>query len=100
MLRANTLKSLARPAFLSSVAGLAIASPAYAQDPETRIQTDAEAVAEADAPAIIVTGTRQSDRSAADTVAPVDVVGEVHPTEVSRAHDVTAPGPGSGSRPP
>ncbi len=75
MLRANTLKSLARPAFLSSVAGLAIASPAYAQDQETRIQTDAEARAEADAPAIIVTGTRQNNRSAADTVAPVDVVG-------------------------
>ncbi|MBX7528374.1 TonB-dependent receptor plug domain-containing protein [Qipengyuania vesicularis] len=55
---------------------MAIAAPVHAQDQETRIETDAEAVAEADAPSdtIIVTGTRQTDRSAADTVAPVDVV--------------------------
>ncbi|PKB19155.1 iron complex outermembrane receptor protein [Novosphingobium kunmingense] len=38
-----------------------LAVPAFAQDAE-------------DQPAIVVTGTRQADRSAADTVAPVDVV--------------------------
>ena len=74
MRRDKSLKSISRPLFLSGVASLAIAVPASAQDQETRIETDAEAVAEADSPAIIVTGTRQTDRSAADTVAPVDVV--------------------------
>ena len=38
--------------------------PAYAQDQETRIQTDAEAVAEADTPAIIVTGLDDRKRRA------------------------------------
>ena len=71
MLSKNTMKSIARPAFLSGVATIAVvATPAFAQDAETQIRTDSVS----DAPAIIVTGTRQSDRSAADTVAPVDVV--------------------------
>mgnify|MGYP002784879302 CR=1 FL=1 len=55
-----------RSVLLCGVAGMAMATPAVAQD------AGEEA---ADAPTIIVTGTRQSDRSAADTVAPVDVVG-------------------------
>lgn len=48
---------------LGSAGIAALASPALAQDG-----------ADPDAPTIIVTGTRQADRSAADTVAPVDVV--------------------------
>ncbi len=55
-----------RFALLSSVAFVGFATPATAQT-----ATD---VASEDTPQIIVTGTRQSDRSAADTVAPVDVV--------------------------
>ena len=85
MLRTKSLKNIARPVFLSGVASMAIATPAFAQDSETRIETDAEAVRAADAPAIIVTGTRQNDRSAADTVAPVDVVGGA---ELSNTADV------------
>jgi iron complex outermembrane recepter protein len=49
---------------LAGAASVATLSPAAAQD----------LGGAADAPAIIVTGTRQLDRSAADTVAPVDVV--------------------------
>ena len=69
-------KALVRASYLSGAAAVAIAAPVHAQDQEVRIETDAEAVAEADARSdtIIVTGTRQTDRSAADTVAPVDVV--------------------------
>ena len=59
---------------LCGIAAIATATPAWAQDAEKAITTDAIAADDADAPAIIVTGTRQSDRSAADTVAPVDVV--------------------------
>ncbi|WFL78817.1 TonB-dependent receptor [Altererythrobacter arenosus] len=58
----------AKTALLCGVAIFASASPAMAQD-----AGDASASA-ATQPAIIVTGTRQSDRSAADTVAPVDIV--------------------------
>lgn len=92
MLRAKSLKSLARPVFLSGVASMAIATPAFAQDTQTAIETDAVAVPEADEPAetIIVTGTRQNNRSAADTVAPVDVVGsaELNNTADSDIGDV------------
>jgi iron complex outermembrane recepter protein len=52
-----------RVALLCSAALLGTAVPAAAQE-----------AADPDAPQIIVTGTRQADRSAADTVAPVDVV--------------------------
>lgn len=55
-----------RLALLSGVAFAGCAVPASAQD--------APEPAGEDSPQIIVTGTRQSDRSAADTVAPVDVV--------------------------
>ena len=74
MVRCRNAKLLYRAALLSGVAGLGTNVPALAQDSETRIETDAEAVAAADSQAIIVTGTRQTNRSAADTVAPVDVV--------------------------
>lgn len=56
-----------RIALLSSAGCLAGAFPAAAQDTPAPVD-DAT-------PQIIVTGTRQSDRSAADTVAPVDIVG-------------------------
>lgn len=71
MISNNKMVRGLRPVFLTGVAGLAIASPAFGQDAETRIETDAVAVP---AKTIVVTGTRQADRSAADTVAPVDVV--------------------------
>ena len=74
MVRSRNTKLLYRAALLSGVAGLGANVPAQAQDSETRIETDAEAVAAAESQAIIVTGTRQTNRSAADTVAPVDVV--------------------------
>lgn len=56
-----------RRALLGGVAFVGLAAPAAAQDPTPP--------ADEDEPQIIVTGTRQADRSAADTVAPVDVVG-------------------------
>ena len=54
-----------RLALLGSTAIAGMAIPAVAQDTSASTGDD---------PQIIVTGTRQSDRSAADTVAPVDVV--------------------------
>ena len=51
-----------RAALACGAASLAFSAPAYAQD------------ADEEAEVIIVTGTRQQDRSAADTVAPVDIV--------------------------
>ncbi|MCT2557672.1 TonB-dependent receptor [Tsuneonella sp. YG55] len=60
---ASTFTKL-RVGLLVGAASVATLSPAAAQD----------LGGPADAPAIIVTGTRQLDRSAADTVAPVDVV--------------------------
>lgn len=62
----NTLKSFRyalRSTLLCGAAAIAAATPAFAQD----AQADKERT-------IIVTGTRQADRSAADTVAPVDIV--------------------------
>lgn len=60
------LASTVRQTLLGSVACLGGALPAIAQD--------AASDSVEDNPQIIVTGTRQADRSAADTVAPVDVV--------------------------
>ena len=60
-----TIRFAYRSALLCGAAAMTVATPAFAQD----AGSDG-----ADAPAIIVTGTRQSDRSAADTVAPVDIV--------------------------
>ncbi len=64
MKKAISGKMAIRTAFLCSACSVAVATPVLAQEAES-----AEP-----AQAIIVTGTRQSDRSAADTVAPVDVV--------------------------
>ena len=55
MVRSRNTKLLYRAALLSGVAGLGANVPALAQDSETRIETDAEAVADADSQAIIVT---------------------------------------------
>lgn len=55
-----------RHVLLAGIASVALGTPAIAQN------TAASGTEEA--PQIIVTGTRQADRSAADTVAPVDVV--------------------------
>lgn len=74
MIRRNSVKSRMLPVFLTGVASVAVATPAFAQDAQRAIESDAIAAQDADAPAIIVTGTRQADRSAADTVAPVDIV--------------------------
>lgn len=61
MARSTLTDRKIRAALLCSAAAFGTAVPATAQ-------------VSADAPQIIVTGTRQADRSAADTVAPVDVV--------------------------
>lgn len=65
MTRFTKSARLIRFALLSSATCLGSAGAALAQD------ADADS---ADQPQIIVTGTRQADRSAADTVSPVDVV--------------------------
>ncbi|WP_128891601.1 TonB-dependent siderophore receptor [Erythrobacter sp. HKB08] len=69
------MQSAIRKTCLASVSAFGIsvlvASPAMAQS-----NTDQSAAnnSRVDSPAIVVTGTRQADRSAADTVAPIDVV--------------------------
>jgi iron complex outermembrane recepter protein len=69
MARTSTLAAL-----LSTLSSLAIATPAFAQDDP--------APAEAGAPtddqgnSVIVTGTRRTDRTVADSPVPVDVIGE------------------------
>jgi iron complex outermembrane recepter protein len=66
MLRFGSTNRHVRFVLLSTAAYFGCAAPAAAQD--------AAEPADPDSPQIIVTGTRQSDRSAADTVAPVDIV--------------------------
>lgn len=65
-MRVNTRGFAYRVGLVCTTASMAFSVPAFAQD--------AGDDADADGPAIIVTGTRQLDRSAADTVAPVDVI--------------------------
>lgn len=65
MARFSTPTRSIRLALLGSTACLGLAAPAWAQDAGTDTGDQAQ---------IIVTGTRQADRSAADTVSPVDVV--------------------------
>ena len=55
-----------KTALLCGIAAATCATPAFAQDAEEGAETQQRT--------IIVTGTRQQDRSAADTVAPVDIV--------------------------
>ncbi len=66
MRRLGSTNRHVRNVLLTTAACLASAPPASAQDAD-------EQSAESSQP-IIVTGTRQADRSAADTVAPVDIV--------------------------
>lgn len=61
----NPMRVAYRSVLLCGAAAMTAATPAMAQD----ANGDG-----AEAPRIIVTGTRQADRSAADTVAPVDIV--------------------------
>lgn len=75
-----------RLGLLSSAVCLGTALPAAAQ----------EASGAEDTPEIIVTGTRQSDRSAADTVAPVDIVSGVElqnqaPNDIGDAIRISVP---------
>ena len=82
------LASTVRQTLLGGVACLGGALPAIAQD--------AASDAVEDNPQIIVTGTRQADRSAADTVAPVDVVSGSElqnqaPTDVGDAIRLSVP---------
>ena len=62
----HTVSTRLLAGFSSLAFGFALAAPAAAQD--------SAGSGTEEAPQIIVTGTRQADRSAADTVAPVDVV--------------------------
>ncbi len=66
MVRLGSTTRHTRLLLLSTAAYLGCAAPAAAQE--------TAAVVSEDTPQIVVTGTRQSDRSAADTVAPIDVV--------------------------
>lgn len=63
---------------LSSLSPVAFAAPALAQENQAAAQTP-QAQAEAQAPdeqqTIVVTGTRRSDRTVADSPVPVDVIG-------------------------
>src|SRR5688572_31636691 len=59
--------------FMVSAATLAVATPAWAQDPAP--QTAEEPTTAAEEPSeIVVTGTRRLDRSVTDSASPVDVV--------------------------
>jgi len=58
---------------LSTLSGLAIASPAMAQDDPAPPAADTPAEG---GNAVIVTGTRRTDRTVADSPVPVDVIGE------------------------
>jgi iron complex outermembrane recepter protein len=55
---------------LSTISVFALATPAFAQD-----QAPAAAAPTGDEPVIVVTGTRRTDRTVADSPVPVDVIG-------------------------
>jgi iron complex outermembrane receptor protein len=59
---------------LSTLSGLAFAAPAYAQDEAPAAQPADEQTDSGNA--VIVTGTRRTDRTLADSPVPVDVIGE------------------------
>ena len=64
-----------RSLFLATISPLALSVPAFAQQtqPTTAAPVDAEANEQSE---IIVTGTRRTDRTVADSPVPVDVIGE------------------------
>ncbi|HEU4704732.1 MAG TPA: TonB-dependent receptor [Sphingomicrobium sp.] len=77
-------KFAVRSLILASISPLAFAYPAYAQDtspppapaPATAAQASAEAEGETpDESTIVVTGTRRTDRTVADSPVPIDVIG-------------------------
>ncbi|HYI49143.1 MAG TPA: TonB-dependent receptor [Allosphingosinicella sp.] len=70
------MSDLTRAAFLSTLSSFALlASPALAQDPAPADQAAAAGEDPAPDTAIIVTGTRRTDRTVADSPVPVDVFG-------------------------
>ena len=79
------LKLTVRSLILTTISSLALASPAYAQQPAP-VQTPSSPPADAstdaatagetpDESTIIVTGTRRTDRTVADSPVPIDVLG-------------------------
>ena len=58
------MRSTIRISLLASLSGLAMATPAFAQDASAD---------SADQPTIIVTGTRRTDRTVAESPTPIDV---------------------------
>jgi len=71
------MSRLSRTALLSGLSSLAlIATPAFAQDEPAADQPAADAATPASSEqSIIVTGTRRTDRTVADSPVPVDVIG-------------------------
>ncbi|MEO6360060.1 MAG: TonB-dependent receptor [Sphingomicrobium sp.] len=70
---------IARAGLLAGLSSLTVACPAYAQQNQGAVSetTVPEAVAQGDAPAqstIVVTGTRRTDRTIANSPVPVDVI--------------------------
>ncbi|HEX6374443.1 MAG TPA: TonB-dependent receptor [Allosphingosinicella sp.] len=66
---------MTRVALLTTLSSLALAAgPAFAQDPETPAEAAADAPAGNDE-TIVITGTRRTDRTVADSPVPVDVIG-------------------------
>src|SRR3712207_5748662 len=71
-------KFVIRSLILATISPLALVSPAYGQDSPAPADTTATAAAQAENPdesTIVVTGTRRSDRTVADSPVPIDVIG-------------------------
>ena len=70
------MKFAARTLLFASLSPIALAAPASAQENQAAAQTPAQAATDnPDEQTIVVTGTRRTDRTVADSPVPVDVIG-------------------------
>jgi len=67
---------MTRVALLTTLSSLALAAgPAFAQDPGVEAQADTAEAPAGNDETIVITGTRRTDRTVADSPVPVDVIG-------------------------
>ena len=69
------MKVAARTLLLATLSPMAFATPAIAQQDQTAAQTSQAQSENPDGQTIVVTGTRRSGRTVADSPVPVDVIG-------------------------